>query len=139
MAGRHARGHDVVQIPGLTRGQARVTTSAWALTAKSPTWEPEQEVRMIFLVREGGSVQPTEEFRPDGTLRRYLPVPVTALRRMPVVEIIVGPNNNPVEARERAVEMLRRAGYPHPESKIVTSTAALDCDAGRRSTIEDPP
>jgi hypothetical protein len=110
-----------------------VTTTEWALTAKLPKWSPEQEVRMIFLVREGSTVRPTEEIRPDGTLKRYLTVPVTALRRMPVVEIIVGPNNDPAVARERAIRMLERAGYPDPPSKVVLSNAALDCDAMGRS------
>lgn len=109
-----------------------VTTSAWALTAKSPKWAPEQEVRMIFLVREGASVQPTEESRADGTVKRYLTVPVTALRRMPVVELIVGPNDDPVVARERAIRILERAGYPDPPSKVVVSSAALDCETTDR-------
>src|SRR5262249_38482592 len=104
-----------------------VTTTAWALTAKLPKWEPEQEVRMIFLVREGASVQPTDEIRSDGTLKRYLTVPVTALRRMPVVEIIVGPKNDRAVARERAIRMLERAGYSDPASKVVLSDAAVDC------------
>ena len=106
-----------------------VTTTAWALTAKLPQWEREQEVRMIFLVREHASVQTTEEIRPDGTVKRYLTVPVTALRRMPVVEVIVGPNNDPAVAQERAIRMLESAGYPDPTSKVVVSSAALDCES----------
>jgi hypothetical protein len=98
-----------------------VTTSAWALTARLPRWEPEHEVRMIFPVREGAAGEPTAEIRPDGSVKRYLTVPVTTLRRMPVVELIVGPNNDPTVARERAIRKLERAGYRDPSSKVVES------------------
>jgi hypothetical protein len=103
-----------------------VTTTAWALTAKLPKWEREREVRMIFIVREHAFAQPTEELRRDGTVRRYLTVPVTALRRMPVVEITVGPRNDPEIARARAIQMLERAGYRDAASKVLLSAAVLD-------------
>jgi hypothetical protein len=110
-----------------------VTTTAWALTAKLPKWEREQEVRMIFLVREDAAapVRPTEEVRADGTLKRYLTVPVTALRRMPIVEVIAGPNNDPATAQERAIRMLQGAGYPAAEAKVVVSNMVLDCESMR--------
>jgi len=117
-------GNDTEHNWRLALDSLTVTTTAWALTAKVPKWEPEQEVRMIFLVREGASVQPTEEIRSDGTVKCYLTVPVTALRRMPVVEIIVGPNCNPATGRERAIRMLDAAGYHDAESKVVVSNCS---------------
>jgi hypothetical protein len=105
-----------------------VTTTAWALTAKLPKWEPEQEVRMILLVREGAEVQPSEEIRSDGTVKRYLTVPVTSLRKMPVVEIIVGPNCDPATGRERAIRMLQAAGYHDAASKVRNSSCSLTRD-----------
>ena len=112
-----------------------VATTAWALAAKRPQWEPEREVRMIFLVRESVSVQSIEEPRVDGTLRRYVTVPLTSLRRMPVVEVIVGPKNERSAGIERGIQMLRLAAYPEPESKVVFSDSTLECDS-RRSDAE---
>jgi hypothetical protein len=102
-----------------------VNTAAFALTVKMPKWEAEHEVRMVFLVRKTATVEPLGAKRVDGTIRRYLSVPVTNLKRMPIVEITVGPGNDPREGSERAREILDRAGYRDPDSRIVFSSVDL--------------
>jgi hypothetical protein len=51
---------------------------------------------------------------------------------MPVTEIIVGPNHDPVIGQQRAIRMLDAAGYPDAASKVVISAASvLDCETPR--------
>jgi hypothetical protein len=102
-----------------------VSAAAWALCAKRAKWEPEQEVRAIYLAREGSRIIPVEEVRPDGSIKRYFPAPLTRLSRIPVEEFILGPCQDTNEGRRRALSLLTSAGYPNAESKIVVSTTMI--------------
>jgi len=55
-----------------------VSAEAWAIATKELKWMPEHEVRGIFLARSGRRIEPTEERRPDGSIKRYVAVPLTA-------------------------------------------------------------
>jgi hypothetical protein len=47
--------------------------------------------------------------------------------RRPVAEFIVGPNQDAVEGRKKAVKLLADVGYLHPERKVVVSEGKLAC------------
>lgn len=116
---------DVEKNWRLAMGALEVSAAAWALASKRSKWEREQEVRMIVLVRESVKVVPAEEIRADGKVKRFITVPVTRLRRMPVEEIIVGPNQDAAVGRLRAVSILKAAGYRNPEFRVVLSAAEV--------------
>jgi hypothetical protein len=102
-----------------------VTTAVWALATKQTKWKPEQEVRMIYLAREGTRIAPLETTRPDGSIKRYLPVRVTARRRMPLREILIGPSQDAEAGREQVRRIFAATGYLNADSKTVVSAATL--------------
>lgn len=98
--------------------------ASWALATKDEEWRPEQEVRMIFLPRGNSHLETTEKSRPDGSVRRYVTVPVTSRTRMPIHEFLLGPAQDLETGRERATSILKMARYKFPERKVHFSTAA---------------
>lgn len=67
-----------------------------------------------------------EEARPDGSIKRYVLVPLTSDERMPLCELTIGPNPDAAAGRERALNLLHRCGYTDVEQKVVQSVARLD-------------
>lgn len=114
---------DIAHNLGVSIAALQATATAWAVTTKAPRWASEEEVRMIFLPREGRVVVNAERQRPDGTIARYLEVPVTRLPRMPVEEFIIGPNQDASIGTKRAAELLAKKKYRYPDSRVFTSTA----------------
>lgn len=104
----------------------QATAMAWAVTTKAPRWAAEEEVRMIFLPREGATVAYAERQRSNGTTAKYIEVPVTRLPRMPVEEFIVGPNQDVPAGIQRATRLLVTKKYRRPNSRVFASL----CSAG---------
>ncbi|PYR72175.1 MAG: hypothetical protein DMF86_24350, partial [Acidobacteria bacterium] len=98
-----------------------ISTAAWALTSKEPAWAPEHETRMICLVRKNMIVQHESMVRSDGSVKRFISIPVTSLPRLPIGEIIIGPTADFASSQQRIVQAMNRAGYLRPESKVVCS------------------
>lgn len=119
------RAEDIEHNWRLALDALNATATAWALATKGLRWKDEQEVRMIFLVREGKLVTPVTHVRPDGSVKRYIEVPLTRLRRMPVEEFIVGPNQDVAAGAARAVRLLAELKYRNPEAKVVSSVASI--------------
>lgn len=109
----------------LSLDSLNATATAWALSTKGLRWKDEHEVRMIFLVREGKLVTSVSHERADGSVKRYIEVPLTRLRRMPIEEFIVGPNQDFAAAANRAVRLLAEAKYRNPEARVVPSIASM--------------
>jgi hypothetical protein len=101
-----------------------VVACAWALATKDLRWQREREVRMIFLAREGVRVKPASHLSSDGTVKRYIEVPVTRIRRMPIAEFIIGPNQDMTAGMDRAINLLASLEYRNPKAKVVASTSA---------------
>ncbi len=118
---------DIEENWQLTLDALNVTAAAWALTTKTERWASEKEIRAIFFARDGHRVVPVEEDREDGSVRRYVDLPVTARKRMPIQEVIVGPQQGLDAGFARVLRMLSRAGYRHPERKAVASMSSPQC------------
>lgn len=97
---------------------------AWALSTKSLEWEAEREDRMIFLVRAARSLTPERLRLSEGKERRYITVPLTASRRLPLIEVILGPRFAGDDAALR--DLVRRLGYA--EAQVVRSNAQLSLE-----------
>jgi hypothetical protein len=68
--------------------------------AKQPKWASEQEVRHVTLIPQGANIQ-LQERQSGGRTIRYLPVQVRENgKRIAFAEIILGSNQNLVDARE---------------------------------------
>lgn len=119
------RAEDIEHNWRLAIDALNVTAAAWALASKQAEWEPEREVRAIFLAREGCRIVPVEEPQENGSIRRYSPVALTRLRRMPVEEFIIGPNQDASEGRTKALGLLEGVGYRQVERKVIISAAKL--------------
>jgi len=122
------RAEDIEHNWRLSIDALNLTAATWSLTTKHAEWAPEAEVRAIFLAREGQRISPVEEPRGDGSIKRYVAMPLTRLRRMPIEEFIIGPNQDASEGRQRALHVLEAVGYPHPDRKVAVSAASLACD-----------
>jgi hypothetical protein len=105
-----------------------------AIMAKHEKWKVEQEYRRVTIVHREADVQPDVRIV-DGKIRRHLTSAVRANgRKIALAEIIIGPNQNVGEARQRLDRLLTACGYEigqmeYPEvtaSKVVPwSTAVL--------------
>lgn len=102
-----------------------MAAAAWALTFKEARWREETEVRMILKVRQGQTVPMETGTRADGSVRRFVPTPVTRLKPMPVEDLIVGPNQDQDTGARRAIELLEALGYGHPERRVRRSTVTV--------------
>lgn len=121
------RAEDIEHNWRLAIDALNVSAAAWALTTKHLDWASEREVRVIYLAHEGSRITPIEEPRPGGSIRRYFPMRVTKRHRMPVQELIIGPNYDPDAGRARALQMFESARYRNPDRKASASTATLAC------------
>ena len=83
---------------------------------------------MVFLEREGASVTPLSRIRADGSELVYLPVPVTALSRMPIKQLILGASQDVETGRQRAIALLSDLNYTRPASRVLTSRLFPDTD-----------
>ena len=82
-----------------------------AITAKQEKWAVEQEYRHVTIVHRNAKVKRKEGLS-DGKTIRYLPIVVRADGKpIALSEIIIGPNQNADEARERLKKLLADAGY----------------------------
>ena len=94
-----------------------------APTDQPPSWVPHLDAVVKDIVQDAGGQWPFE--RSDGSLKRYFPAPLTRLSRIPVEEFLLGPCQNPIQGRCRALALLISVGYPNAESKIMISTATI--------------
>lgn len=87
-------------------------TAAFAsIGAKKEKWAVEQEYRHVTLLHKVAIVQPHERVSGD-RLIRFLPVAVRADgKRIALAEIMVGPNQDVGEARQRLRQLLADIGY----------------------------
>lgn len=82
-----------------------------SIQAKQEKWEVEQEYRHATITFHEADVQPRERISGGKTIR-FLPVAVRANgKRIALAEIIVGPNQNFEEARQRLIRLLADSGY----------------------------
>jgi hypothetical protein len=104
-----------------------------SIQAKQEKWEVEQEYRHTTIIFHEADVQPSERVTGGKTIR-FLPVAVRAnSKRIALAEIIVGPNQNCEEARQRLIRLLAECGYEigqmeYPEitaSKVVPWSPAV--------------
>jgi hypothetical protein len=98
-----------------------------SIQAKQDRWKGEQEYRHTTITFHEADVQPRERISGGKTIR-FLPVAVRANeKRIALAEIIVGPNNNFEEARQRLIRLLADSGYSPDQMefpKITASTVA---------------
>lgn len=104
-----------------------------AIMAKQEKWAVEQEYRRVTIVYRETDVEPKVRIS-GGKVIRYLTSPVRANgRKMALAEIIIGPNQDADEARQRLSQLLVECGYEigqmeYPEttaSKVLPWTHAL--------------
>lgn len=88
----------------------RIATHA-SISAKHPEWAAEREYRLVKLVFDDELLKLRERESAGKTLR-YLPVPVRVEgKRIALAEVIIGPNQNAEDARERLAALLAGNGY----------------------------
>jgi hypothetical protein len=86
--------------------------AAFAMSVKRPEWQQEQEVRRIILVNEGATLNPEQRLNDSGQLVRYIDLPVRRQdRRIAFSEILIGPNQDQSDGRQKIVRILKDAGY----------------------------
>ena len=105
-----------------------------AIMAKQEKWAVEQEYRRVTIVYREADVQPVVRVS-GGKEVRYLATVVRANgRKIALAEIVIGPNQDLEEARQRIIKLLAECGYeigqaeyPELTCSVVTSwpTAAL--------------
>lgn len=104
-----------------------------AIMAKQEKWSVEQEYRRVTIVYREADVQPKVRIS-GGKVVRYLTSAVRANgRKIALAEIIIGPNQDAEEARQRLNRLLADMGYEvgqmeYPEitaSKVVPWSAAV--------------
>ena len=100
------------------------SAAAWALSYKDARWRQESEIRMILKVREGQFAPFETMTRTDGSMRRFVSAPVTRLARMPVGDLIIGPNQDAEAGVHRAVALLRELEYWQPVCRVSRSTVS---------------
>lgn len=82
-----------------------------ALVAKKPEWSSEEEWRVAAIVKPAVD-KPLRRTRADGQEVRYIELPLRASGRPLILsEIIIGPKQDPAEARDRATKLLLDCGY----------------------------
>ncbi len=82
-----------------------------AIMAKQEKWKVEQEYRRVTIVYREADVQPNVRVS-GGREVRYLTSVVRANgKRIALAEIVVGPNQNFEEARQRLIRLLAECGY----------------------------
>ncbi len=82
-----------------------------ALAAKKPDWASEQEWRVAAVVKPTAD-KPLKRTRADGQEVRYIELPLRAQgRRLALSEVILGPDQDPDDARKRATTLLQQCGY----------------------------
>jgi hypothetical protein len=98
-----------------------------SIQAKQAKWDVEQEYRHATITFHESHVQPLER-RSGGKTVRFLPVAIRANnKRIALAEIIVGPNQNFVEARQQLIRLLADSGYSPGQMEfpeIVASTVS---------------
>lgn len=99
-----------------------------ALAAKMPKWAPEDEWRVVAVVKPPGD-RPLKRTRLDGQTVNFIELPLRAVgHRLELVEVIVGPSQDPEEGHRRAAALLQQYGY---------STTGLDAVAIATSAASD--
>ena len=135
--------HDICKI--LSRGPAlrsqenlelalnalhRIAAHA-SIQAKKPEWAVEQEYRRVVLLRDPSELQ--KRLSATGEEIQYLPTLVREDgKRILLEEIVIGPNQDPRDAREKLEKLLTECGYVPgtPEyPKITISCATISASA----------
>jgi len=83
-----------------------------SVRAKREKWKNEREVRHVTFSRRKTGVEPQERSSASGKVIRYLPVSLRADGKLIALdEIIIGANQNTVEAQEQLKNLLAAKGY----------------------------
>jgi hypothetical protein len=79
-----------------------------AMTTKRHEWAVEQEVRLVVQADQ----ELVQERQSRGKSIRYVSIPLRAEgKRIALKEVIIGPHQDPAEAKARFSDVLNRAGY----------------------------
>ncbi len=142
LSGNFTKACEIMQRPGVlpTRKNFELGLNALyrfaafaAIMAKQEQWKVEQEYRRVTIVYREVDVEPQVRVS-GGKIIRYLTSPVRAnSRKIALAEIIIGPNQNVDDARQRLNRLLADVGYEigqmeYPEisaSKVVPWSPAV--------------
>jgi hypothetical protein len=95
-----------------------------AITAKQPPWAGEQEYRRVTILHNEATIDPKVRVS-GGKVIRYLTADVRANgKKIALAEVIMGPNQNSDQARERFMKLLTDCGYEVGDMeypKLITS------------------
>jgi hypothetical protein len=95
-----------------------------AITAKQAVWSGEQEYRRLTVLHQKAAVEPKVRMSGSKTIR-YLSAEVRADRKkIALAEVIIGPNQNADEARERVIKLLADCGYETNDMEYPTVIAS---------------
>ena len=95
-----------------------------SIQAKQEKWEVEQEYRHTTITFQKANVQPCERISRGKTIK-FLPVAVRAnSQRIALAEIMIGPNQNVDEARQRLNRLLGDCGYEIGQMEYPEVTAS---------------
>jgi hypothetical protein len=93
-----------------------------SLSAKEPKWASEEEWRIVTLVPKGKNPSPLQRCK-DGKCINYLELTMRQENKpLFLDEILIGPNQDVVEAQHRLQGLLKRVGYPHESAPLPKMT-----------------